>query len=81
MIEDYKVPKCPNCNSTNVSEYVNGLPDMIAINEYENLGHKFIYKGCILDGTEMDYRCNSCSKDFLDLSTSNALSSGIDIII
>lgn len=66
MSDAYSVPLCPKCGSRDITEYVNGLPDIIAINELEEQGHTFIFNGCLVDGTEMDYHCNHCKNDYLD---------------
>lgn len=66
MSDTYDIPPCPRCNSQDITEYVNGLPDMITITELESKGHSFIFNGCLVDGTEMDYHCNNCKNDFLD---------------
>lgn len=64
--ESYTVPPCPKCGSHDIMEYVNGDSEMFRITRLENRGHQFIFNGCVLDGTEMDYHCNNCKNDYLD---------------
>lgn len=71
--ETYTVPPCPKCGSRDIKEYVNGDPEMFRITRLENRGHQFIFNGCILDGTEMDYHCNQCKNDYLDESQDEEL--------
>ena len=64
MSKGQTVPKCPHCASTDVSEYVYGLPDYIEFQKLEARGRKFIFAGCTINGDESDYKCNTCGLDF-----------------
>lgn len=64
MASKHFVPWCPICGSQDIAEYVNGMPDFIYYEKLEKQGFKFIYKGCVLDGEEQDFHCNSCAGDY-----------------
>lgn len=40
------------------------MPDFIYYEKLEQQGFKFIYNGCLLDGTEQDFHCESCDNDY-----------------
>lgn len=71
MSDSYTVPPCPNCGSKDISEHVNGMPDMIAISELEAQGYSFIFNGYLISGDELDYHCNECKTDYLDPTRSD----------
>lgn len=58
------VPWCPRCGSQDISEYINGMPDFTYYEKLEKQGFKFIYNGCVIDGTEQDFHCSACGSDY-----------------
>ena len=52
---------CPNCNSTNHSMIIWGLPDSIAIEDHREREDNVIFGGCCVPGDNPpDTSCNNC---------------------
>lgn len=55
---------CPFCGSKNIAEYLYGLPCFNEALEKDLEAKRIILGGCMIDGSEPDYHCNDCEKDF-----------------
>ncbi len=56
--------KCPHCGSSNVAEYLRGLPAFSEQLEKDIADHKIILAGCRITDNDPAAHCNSCGKDF-----------------
>ncbi|MDA1347207.1 MAG: hypothetical protein O3C48_08340 [Crenarchaeota archaeon] len=57
---------CPNCKGKNIARLVWGLPCdefLEEIGKEENKG-KYRLRGCCVTGSDPDYCCNDCGKEF-----------------
>ncbi len=56
--------KCPRCGSSDVAEYLWGLPAFSEQLEKDMADHKIILGGCCITGNDPSAHCNTCGKDF-----------------
>ena len=57
-------PVCPKCNSTNVAEYLWGLP-MLSDQLLRDIEEgRVILGGCIICGEDPKFHCNDCKYDW-----------------
>ncbi len=56
--------KCPRCGSSDVAEYLWGLPAFSEQLEKDMEDHKIILGGCCVTGNDPSAHCNACGKDF-----------------
>lgn len=56
--------KCPRCGSSDVAEYLWGLPAFSEQLEKDMADHKVILGGCCITGNDPSAHCNACGKDF-----------------
>jgi len=58
---NYEDGHCPNCNSTDHSMIIWGLPDSIAIEDHREREDNVIFGGCCVPGDNPpDTSCNDC---------------------
>ena len=60
---EYKPITCPHCGSTQIGEYLYGLP---ALNPFDTriLSGELILGGCCIEEDSPKYYCYHCEKDF-----------------
>ena len=59
--DGYNKEHCPNCNSTNHSMIIWGMPDPHARDIYRERGDNVIFGGCCVPGNNPpDTSCNDC---------------------
>ncbi len=56
--------KCPRCGSSDVAEYLWGMPAFSEQLEKDMADHKIILGGCCVTGNDPSAHCNACGKDF-----------------
>ena len=59
--DGYDKEHCPNCNSSNHSMIIWGLPDSIAMEDHREREDNVIFGGCCVPGNNPpDTSCNDC---------------------